>query len=113
MLRKILGAAASIFLLKKLFGGKKSKSGNPKKTPNEVKGTYWAPLELEVIEKAFKPGEKGRNEGSNNSPLTNQQRICATEGELIHFVKSHYNKEIRKIRSWVIEGTNVDVQKVF
>lgn len=113
MLRKILGAAASIFLLKKLFGGKKSKSGNPKKTPNEVKGTYWTPLELEVIEKAFKPGEKGRNEGSNNSPLTNQQRICATEGELIHFVKSHYNKEIRKIRSWVIEGTNVDVQKVF
>ena len=118
MLRKILGIAAGALLSKKLFskngsGSEKNNAGNNSKAPKELKGVYWEPLELHVIEKTFRPGEKGRNEGSNNAPPTNQERICATEGELIHFVKSHYNKEIRKIRGWVIEGTDVDIQKVF
>mgnify|MGYP001162147396 FL=1 len=116
MLKRILGIAAAALLINKLFGRKKNSSSgkNEKKnTPNEIKARYWEPLELEVIEKNFRPGEKGRNEGSNNSPLSDQKRICATEGELVHFVKSHYNKEIRQIRSWVIEGTDIDIQRVF
>ena len=116
MLKRILGIAAAGLLLNKLFGGKKRNSktrNNKQQGPGDLAEKYWEPLELEVIEKNFRPGEKGRNEGSNNSPLTSQQRICATEGELIHFVKNHYNKQIRKLRSWVIEGTNIDIQKVF
>jgi len=116
MLKRILGIAAAGLLLNKLFGKKKKNyrdKSDDQKGPGSLAEKYWAPLELEVIEKNFRPGEKGRNEGSNNSPLTNQQRICATEGELIHFVKSHYNKQIRNLRSWVIEGTNTDIQVVF
>tara|TARA_B100001057_G_scaffold474644_1_gene540434 strand:- start:2418 stop:3968 length:1551 start_codon:yes stop_codon:yes gene_type:complete len=116
MLKRILGIVAAGLLLNKLFGRKNKDSGGAggeQKSPTTIKEKYWEPLELEVIERNFKPGEKGRNEGSNNSPLTDQKRICATEGELIHFVKSHYNKQIRLIRSWVIEGTTIDIQKVF
>ena len=116
MLKRILGIAAAALLLNKLFGRKKKDSGgasDKQKSPTLIKDKYWEPLELEVIEKNFRPGEKGRNEGSNNSPLSDQKRICATEGELIHFVKSHYNKQIRLIRSWVIEGTDIDIQRVF
>lgn len=116
MLKRILGIAAAGLLLNKLFGKKKKNyrdKSDDQKGPGSLAEKYWTPLELEVIEKNFRPGEKGRNEGSNNSPLTNQQRICATEGELIHFVKSHYNKQIRNLRGWVIEGTNTDIQEVF
>ena len=116
MLRKILGIAAGALLLNKLFGKKKSGAQNGSqnnKAPKELVDKRWSPLELEVIEKTFKPGEKGRNEGSNNAPPTSQDRMCATEGELVHFVKSHYNKEIRKVKGWVIEGTNIDIQRVF
>ena len=116
MLKRILGIAAAALLLNKLFGRKNKDSGgasDKQKSPTLIKDKYWEPLELEVIEKNFRPGEKGRNEGSNNSPLSDQKRICATEGELIHFVKSHYNKQIRLIRSWVVEGTDIDIQRVF
>lgn len=73
----------------------------------------WEALSYERIEKNFSPGSKGRNEGSNNSPLSSSNRICATEGEIIKYVKSHYLNQVKKIKEWGIEGTDKNLQEVF
>ena len=61
MLKRILGIAAAGLLLNKLFGKKKKNyrdKSDDQEAPGSLAEKYWAPLELEVIEKNFRPGEK-------------------------------------------------------
>jgi hypothetical protein len=87
--------------------------GKSTKEHKELKQDNWESLQYEKIEKNFSPGKKGRNEGSNNSPISASNRICATEGEVIKYVKSHYANQIKKIKAWGVEGTNQNLQEVF
>ena len=73
----------------------------------------WKPLDFETLQKQFSPGTKGRNEGSNNSPSTSSQKICATEGEIVKYIKNHYNKKLREIDGFKLEGSNTNLQEVF
>ena len=99
-----------------LFFAEKDKGGTQKKPltmPTGFADRYWEPIVFEQLEKNVKPGSKGRNEGSNNSPVTSAQNLCATEGDIREYVKSHYNNELKRISSFKIKNTGEDVQHEF
>ena len=73
----------------------------------------WRPLDFNTLQKQFSPGTKGRNEGSNNSPSTSSQKICATEGEILKYVKNHYNSKLREIDGFDVGKSGPDLQTVF
>ena len=73
----------------------------------------WEALTYEKVEKNYRPGSKGRNEGSQNSPESSSDKICAVEGGIIKYVKSHYHNQVKKIKEWGIEGTTLNLQEVF
>jgi len=93
------------------FAGRDEKSKKLENKP--LIDNKWEALTYEKIERNHSPGSKGRNEGSNNSPLSSSDRICATEGEIIKYVKSHYINQVKRIKEWGIEGTNLNLQEVF
>ena len=99
-----------------LFFAQKDK-GVPKKKPLTMPtgfaDRYWEPIVFEQLEKNIKPGSKGRNEGSNNSPVTSAQKLCATEGDIREYVKSHYNEQLKRISNFKIKNTGEDVQNEF
>lgn len=99
-----------------LFFAEKDKGGTQKKPltmPTGFADRYWDPIIFEQLEKKQKPGSRGRNEGSNNSPATSSQSICATESDIKEHVKSHYNEQVRRIRGFTIKNTGEDVQSEF
>ena len=64
-----------------LFFAEKDKSVPKKKPltmPTGFADRYWEPIVFEQLEKNIKPGSKGRNEGSNNSPVTSAQKLYIT-----------------------------------
>lgn len=89
------------------------KSNSIGKQHKALKNDWWEPLDFHQIDKRFSPGKKGRNEGSNNSPITESYKVCAVEGEIINFVKINYNNEIKKIKSFRVESTDIDIQEIF
>ena len=99
-----------------LFFAQKDK-GVPKKKPLTMPtgfaDRYWEPIVFEQLEKNIKPGSKGRNEGSNNSPVTSAQKLCATEVDIREYVKSHYNDQLKRISNFKIKNTGEDVQNEF
>ena len=112
----VILAVVLCFLIYTIMTAKKNSSVSVVKElemPTGFSDRYWNDVQLEQIEKTHKPGSKGRNEGSNNSPMSSAMKVCATEMEIISAIKSHYNEQITRIRSWKIKGTDKDVQSEF
>jgi hypothetical protein len=89
------------------------KSSNELKENPTISKDIWTPLDFNTLQKQFSPGTKGRNEGSNNSPSTSSEKICATEGEIVKYVKNHYNKKLREIDGFEVGDSKTDLQTVF
>ena len=111
----ILMMAIAIVLYTVFFAEKNNvgEQYKPLKMPSGFADRYWNPIIFSILEKNQKPGSKGRNEGSNNSPSSSAQKLCATEGDIKDYVKNHYNNELMRIGRFKMKDSSKDVQDAF
>ena len=111
----IIMMAISIVLYTVFFAEKNNvgEQYKPLKMPSGFADRYWNPIIFSILEKNQKPGSKGRNEGSNNSPSSSAQKLCATEGDIKDYVKNHYNNELMRIGRFKMKDSSKDVQDAF